>query len=124
MRSDNSNSVVVLPEDTALIVIDVQKGLDEPYWGTRNNPAAKQNIARLLAAWRQRGLPIYYLHHQSKNPNSPLRPQYVGNEIKISCSRRQANRFYRRRKTAPLSERIWKSGCAPAISAPWCSRGW
>ncbi len=50
----------------------------------RNNPDAEQNIARLLAAWRQRGWPIYYLHHQSKNPKSPLRPNYVGNEIKDS----------------------------------------
>lgn len=82
MRYDTSRSVVVLPEDTALIVIDVQKGLDEQYWGERNNPEAEQNMARLLDAWRRRGMPIYHLHHQSKNPNSPLRPNYVGNEIK------------------------------------------
>ena len=82
MRYDNLPSVAALPARTALIVIDVQKGLDEPYWGVRNNPEAEQNIARLLAAWRQRGWPIYYLHHQSKNPQSPLRPNYVGNAIK------------------------------------------
>lgn len=82
MMYDNSRSVVVLPEDTALIVIDVQKGLDEPYWGERNNPDAEQNIARLLDAWRRRGWAIYHIHHQSKNPNSPLRPNYPGNEIK------------------------------------------
>ncbi len=84
MSYDNSQSVVALPAGTALIVIDVQKGLDEPYWGVRNNPDAEQNIARLLAAWRQRGWAIYYLHHQSKNPKSPLRPNYIGNEIKDS----------------------------------------
>lgn len=82
LRYDDSRGVVVLPEGTALIVIDVQKGLDEQYWGERNNPEAEQNIARLLAAWRQRGWAIYYLQHQSKNPNSPLRPNYVGNELK------------------------------------------
>ncbi len=82
MRYDSSGSAVILPEGTALIVIDVQKGLDEPYWGERNNPDAEQNIARLLDAWRRRGMSIYYIHHQSKNPNSPLRPNYVGNEIK------------------------------------------
>ncbi len=81
MRHDSSKSVV-LPEGTALIVIDVQKGLDEPYWGKRNNPGAEQNIARLLDAWRRRGWPVYHLQHRSKNPNSPLRPDYVGNEIK------------------------------------------
>ncbi len=82
MRYDSSRSAVVLPVGTALIVIDVQKGLDEPYWGERNNPEAEQNIARLLDAWRRRGMSIYHIHHQSKNPNSPLRPNYVGNEIK------------------------------------------
>lgn len=82
MRDDSSRNVVVLPDGTALIVIDVQKGLDEQSWGERNNPEAEQNIARLLDAWRRRGWMIYYIQHQSKNPNSPLRPNYVGSEIK------------------------------------------
>ncbi|HUS14317.1 MAG TPA: cysteine hydrolase family protein [Chloroflexia bacterium] len=82
MTYDTAGSDLALPEGTALIVIDVQKGLDEPYWGVRNNPEAEQNIARLLAAWRRRSWPIYHLHHQSKNPQSPLRPNYPGNAIK------------------------------------------
>jgi nicotinamidase-related amidase len=82
MTDDRASSGAVLPEGTALIVIDVQKGLDEPYWGTRNNPQAEQNMARLLAAWRRRGWAIYHIQHRSKNPNSPLRPNYAGNEIK------------------------------------------
>lgn len=82
MTDDSSSRAVVLPEGTALIVIDVQKGMDESYWGTRNNPGAEQNMARLLAAWRQRGWPIYHIQHRSKNPRSPLRPNYEGNEIK------------------------------------------
>ena len=82
MSHDSLPSGVDLPEGTALIVIDVQKGMDEPYWGVRNNPQAEQNMARLLAAWRRRGWAVYHIHHQSKNPQSPLRPNYVGNEIK------------------------------------------
>jgi nicotinamidase-related amidase len=82
MSDDHAPDRVDLPEGTALIVIDVQQGLDEPYWGTRNNPAAEQNMARLLAAWRQRGWAIYHIQHQSKNPRSPLRPNYPGNAIK------------------------------------------
>lgn len=82
MRDDSSQDGIVLPEGAALIVIDVQKGMDEPYWGTRNNPAAEQNMARLLAAWRDRGWAIYHIQHRSKNPRSPLRPDYPGNEIK------------------------------------------
>jgi nicotinamidase-related amidase len=83
MKYDSSGTVKDLPEGTALIVIDMQKGLDEhEYWGERNNPGAEHNIARLLDAWRRRGWPVYYIQHQSTNPKSPLRPNYVGNEIK------------------------------------------
>jgi nicotinamidase-related amidase len=82
MNDDRAADYGVLAEGSALIVIDVQIGLDEPYWGVRNNPQAEQNMARLLDAWRRRGWPIYYIHHQSKNPRSPLRPNYAGNAIK------------------------------------------
>jgi nicotinamidase-related amidase len=41
---------------TALQVIDVQKGLDDSYWGKRNNPDAESNIALLLAKWHKSGV--------------------------------------------------------------------
>lgn len=34
-----------LPGNTALLIIDVQKGFDLPYRGVRNNPAAESNIS-------------------------------------------------------------------------------
>ena len=40
-----------------LILIDQQKAMEHPKWGPRNNPDAERNIARLLAAWRERGRP-------------------------------------------------------------------
>lgn len=73
---------LILPENAALILIDVQDGLDDPYWGMRNNPDAEQQMARLLAAWREQRRPVYFIHHQSKNPKSPLRPDQPGNAIK------------------------------------------
>jgi nicotinamidase-related amidase len=42
-----------LGEHSALVVIDVQKGFDDPAWGIRNNPTAEQQISRLLAAYRR-----------------------------------------------------------------------
>jgi len=48
MKDDGSSSQAALREGAALVVIDVQKGFDEPYWGERNNPEAEENIARLL----------------------------------------------------------------------------
>ena len=72
----------VLSDKTALIIIDVQDGLDDPSLGERNNPDAESNIARLLAAWRATGRPIYHVQHMSTEPNSPLRPELPGNAIK------------------------------------------
>ncbi|MGH2410610.1 MAG: isochorismatase family protein, partial [Chloroflexota bacterium] len=68
--------------DSALIIIDVQKGLDEPGLGRRNNPEAEANIARLLSAWRQAGRPLFHIKHDSTDPHSALRPDSPGNEIK------------------------------------------
>ena len=66
----------------ALILIDIQVGLDDPRLGTRNNPAAEENMARLLAEWRRRGWPIFHIQHMSTEPDSPLRPELPGNAIK------------------------------------------
>jgi nicotinamidase-related amidase len=61
-----------LQQNAVLIVIDVQKGFDDPRWGQRNNPDAEANIARLLAAWRESAHPIFYVQHVSLLPGSPL----------------------------------------------------
>ena len=66
----------------ALLVIDVQKGLDDPSWGKRNNPEAESNIASLLSRWRKQKLPIIHIRHCSAMPNSPLRPGLPGNAYK------------------------------------------
>jgi nicotinamidase-related amidase len=71
-----------LPTNAALIIVDVQKGFDDPRWGRRNNPQAESNIKRLLEAWRKSHMPVFYIQHCSKVPESPLRPGTAGNEIK------------------------------------------
>lgn len=71
-----------ITDNTALIIVDVQDGLDDPIHGKRNNPDAESNMARLLAEWRTRGRPIFHVQHMSVNPNSTLRPDKPGNAIK------------------------------------------
>ncbi len=74
--------MIHIPSNAALVIIDVQKGFDDPVWGRRNNPDAEINIAHLLQAWRQTGRPIFHIQHLSLIPTSPLRPGISGNDIK------------------------------------------
>jgi len=64
-----------------LILIDQQKAMEHPKWGPRNNPDAEANIARLLAAWRERVWPIVHVKHDSTSPDSPFRPGQEGNDF-------------------------------------------
>jgi nicotinamidase-related amidase len=66
----------------ALILIDLQIGFDEPYWGLRNNPEAEGNISKLLGEWRAKGWPVIHVHHHSQNPVSPLHPDNPGCKVK------------------------------------------
>jgi nicotinamidase-related amidase len=69
----------------ALIVVDVQKGLDDAaYWGPRNNPDCEKNISILIDAWRERAQPIVFVRHDSSVATSPLRPETPRNAFK-SC---------------------------------------
>jgi nicotinamidase-related amidase len=71
-----------LSPSTALLIIDLQKAIDHPSWGRRNNPGAEQNIARLLAHWRSCGMPLYHICHDSTEPNSTYRPGQAGHDFK------------------------------------------
>ncbi len=69
----------------ALLLIDIQHGLDEPRLGARNNPDAEKRIADLLAAWRATNRPVIHVQHMSTEPQSPLRPGLPGNAIKAEA---------------------------------------
>ena len=71
-----------IDQNTALIIIDVQKGFDAPVWGERNNPQAEDNIVRLLAVWRKHKRPVFHIQHMSLSPTSSLNPSHPGNAIK------------------------------------------
>ena len=69
-------------KNKALLIIDVQKGFDEPLWGRRNNPDTEKNIALLLSAWRECKQPVIHVRHNSVESESPLRPELPGNDFK------------------------------------------
>ncbi|PWU03919.1 MAG: cysteine hydrolase [Terriglobia bacterium] len=69
----------------ALLLIDLQKAIDDPYWareGPRNNPDAERAALQLLTAWRETGRPVYHVRHDSAEPQSTYRPGQPGNEFK------------------------------------------
>ncbi len=85
---DNGGRIVgmeTLPHDAALLIVDLQKAIDDPRWshaGPRNNPQAEANVAALLAAWRRDGRPIVHIRHDSTDPASAYRPGSPGHAFK------------------------------------------
>ncbi|MFI0976981.1 cysteine hydrolase family protein [Streptomyces sp. NPDC021093] len=71
-----------ITQNTALVVIDVQQGFEDPFWGNRNNPSADDNIAVLIDAWQSAGRPVVFVRHDSEETWSPLRPGQSGNDFK------------------------------------------
>ena len=81
----------LITEKVALLLIDIQKGLDEVdfYGGSRNNPQAEKQAAALLARWRSLGLPVFHIRHSSQNPDSPLHASKKGFAIKEEVNPRE-----------------------------------
>lgn len=64
-----------------LIIIDMQKCMANPAAGSRNNPQAEDNIARLLRAWRAAAAPVVHVRHISRAPTSLFAPGQPGAEF-------------------------------------------
>ncbi|WP_227377739.1 cysteine hydrolase family protein [Haladaptatus halobius] len=74
--------MIEISSTTALLIIDVQQGFENPVWGDRNNPNAETQIQQLLETWRETEQPIIHVQHMSQEAESPLRPNHPGNEFK------------------------------------------
>lgn len=71
-----------LPDNAALIVIDVQQAFTDPSWGQRNNADAEATIAGLLTHWRQTSRPVIHVHHHSSHPEGLFHPLKTGSQVK------------------------------------------
>src|SRR3974390_1571147 len=65
-----------------LLLIDLQRAIDHPSWGVRNNAQADANLVRLLAHWRASGWPVWHVRHDSLDPQSHYRPGQSGNDFR------------------------------------------
>ena len=82
---------------TALLIVDVQQGLDDPKLGKRNNPSAEANMARLLAAWRARNKPVIHIQHSSTRPSSPLWAEKPGFAFKKEVTPQEGEKVFVKR---------------------------
>ncbi|MBN3728325.1 cysteine hydrolase family protein [Burkholderia sp. Ac-20379] len=74
------------PPGAVLLLIDLQRAIDHPDWGVRNNPHAERQIARLLERWRSRGWPVWHVRHDSSEAGSHYRPGQPGHAFKPECA--------------------------------------
>lgn len=65
-----------------LLLIDLQKAIDDPSWGERSTPEAEANQARLLDLWRSHGWPVRHVRHDSVHATSTYRPGQVGHDFR------------------------------------------
>lgn len=75
---------IPLLETPALLLVDIQKGFDEPefFGGERNNPNAEQQARLLLNHWRDKKWPLFHIKHCSLQKGSPLTEGLPGNDHK------------------------------------------
>jgi len=77
----------------ALLIVDVQRAIDDASWGNdRNNVGAEEVMASLLARWRARQWPIFHIRHASKEPASTYRRGQPGFEFKEQVAPQGAER--------------------------------
>lgn len=106
----------------ALLVIDVQQGIDEAaHWGgNRNNPEAENNIVTLLDAWRKKRLHTVIVGHISTSIGSPFYKGKPGTELK-DCLRLMPGEevIYKNKTNAflgtTLNDRLQKNGITELV---------
>ena len=67
---------------SALIIIDQQKGINNPKLGLRNNENAELEILKLLSVWRRFNWPIFHIAHRSNEVDSVFWPHQEGFQFK------------------------------------------
>ncbi|MBS7543176.1 cysteine hydrolase family protein [Ancylobacter oerskovii] len=115
----------MLQSAAALVIIDLQKAIDHPGWaeqGPRNNPDAEAVVARLLAAWRAAGRPVFHIRHDSADwrstyhadgPGSGFKPEAMPRPGETVIVKRVHNAFL----GTDLEARLRAAGIATLVVA-------
>lgn len=114
-----------LPENAALVIIDVQHAIDAPYHaaaGPRNHRGAEARMAALLAAFRRSRRPVIHVRHDSTSPASSYRPGQPGNDFKPQVTPIEGEAVVAKRTNnafvgTGLEERLRSSGIGTLVIA-------
>ena len=69
-------------DGAVLLPIDMQRAFDGAPWPRRWNRLVDQNGLALLTRWREKGLPIVHVRHDSVLEGSTLAPGSEGNQLR------------------------------------------
>ncbi|WP_242168071.1 MULTISPECIES: cysteine hydrolase family protein [unclassified Pseudomonas] len=75
-----------LAPNAALVIIDMQQGMNNPTLGRRNNPDAELHMQQLLGAWRQSQRAVVHVRHLSRTPGSVFWPGQPGCEFQAALA--------------------------------------
>ncbi len=70
LKNENHSNSIEFNENSVLILINTQKGLQHSTNEERNNLEAEENILKILNAWRAKKRKIIHIKHISENINS------------------------------------------------------
>ena len=80
--------ILIISDNCALIVVDVQDGFDDPSLvEKRNNVDADRNIKAIIETWERSKRPIVIVQHNSIEIDSVLSPSNPGNSLKTYVKR-------------------------------------
>lgn len=93
-----------LSTDAVLMVVDMQAAIDDPRWGALNNPGAEAHVAALLAGWRDFGLPVLHIRHDSPEKASPYRAGAPGHGFKPCAAPRSTEPVFAKETTSAFAD--------------------
>ena len=97
-----SPALPTIPANSLLLLINVQKALQDPARGRRSNAKAEQNILRLLEYWRKGNRAIVHIKHVSENPASFFYRKSPGVEFISGVEPRSGEKVMEKSKASAL----------------------
>ncbi|WP_122663843.1 cysteine hydrolase family protein [Pseudomonas viridiflava] len=106
--------------NAALLIIDMQQGIQHPKLGRRNNAHADEQMLKLLQAWRRTQRPVIHVRHFSREPESVFWPQQSGVEYQPAFLPMEGERELRKEVpdafcNSPLEEWLKSEGITQLI---------